>query len=180
MNKLQSITRDEKFYIAGFLDGDGCINAQIIRKNDYVLKFQIRLTVTFFQKSTRAYFLDWLKNKIGVGSIRNNRGVLEYTIVGIPNVMPFLKQLQPMIKLKSEQAKIVLQICETLPAVMKTHNKQQFIDLCKLVDRVGELNDSKIRTMTALIVKNTDLFTYMVDPINQTEQTLLVEENDEE
>jgi hypothetical protein len=181
MSKLQSITTEEKFYIAGFLDGDGCINAQIIRKKDYVLKHQIRLSVTFYQKSTRAYFLDWLKDKIGVGTLRDNAGVIEYTIVGIPNVLPFLKELQPMLRIKSKQAELVLQICEALPPVVKSRNKEQFYELCKLVDLVGDLNDSKIRTVTALVVKNDDFFADMVDNLNNAPtQTILLEENTEE
>lgn len=40
-------------YIAGFFDGDGCINVQIVRRVDYKLKFQIRFSVTFFQKTKR-------------------------------------------------------------------------------------------------------------------------------
>ena len=37
-------------YIAGFLDGDGSIFFQLIRKNDYRLGFQIRPSVAFYQK----------------------------------------------------------------------------------------------------------------------------------
>eukprot|EP01047_Picozoa_sp_COSAG01_P000436 COSAG01_NODE_8_length_44037_cov_102.614593_10_plen_59_part_00 len=51
--KLRRLTIEEKAYIAGFLDGDGSINAQIVQRKDYVLKFQIRVSVTFFQKTTR-------------------------------------------------------------------------------------------------------------------------------
>ena len=40
-------------YVAGFSDGDGSINAQIVPRADYSLKFQIRFTITFFQKTSR-------------------------------------------------------------------------------------------------------------------------------
>ena len=46
-------TIEQKAYIAGFLDGDGCINAQIVKRPDYKLQFQIRVTLTFFQKTKR-------------------------------------------------------------------------------------------------------------------------------
>ena len=42
LQKLRRLT-PKKAYIAGFLDGDGSINAQIVQRNDYVLKFQIRV-----------------------------------------------------------------------------------------------------------------------------------------
>lgn len=50
MTNIKKLTTLECAYIAGFLDGDGCINAQLVRREDYVLKFQIRYTITFFQK----------------------------------------------------------------------------------------------------------------------------------
>lgn len=40
-------------YIAGFIDGDGSIIAQIVRREDYVRKFQIRVSVVFYQKTKR-------------------------------------------------------------------------------------------------------------------------------
>lgn len=55
----------------------------------------IKVTVTFFQKSTRLFFLEWLKQEIGCGTIRSKSsdGVSEYAIVGVDNVMPLLKAL---------------------------------------------------------------------------------------
>jgi hypothetical protein len=38
-------------YVAGFLDGDGSIFFQLIRKRDYRLGFQIRSSVAFYQKT---------------------------------------------------------------------------------------------------------------------------------
>ncbi len=43
--------------LAGFLDGDGCINAQIIKRSGYRLGFQIRVSITFFQSTKRHWFL---------------------------------------------------------------------------------------------------------------------------
>lgn len=40
-------------YLAGFIDGDGSLIAQIVPSATYVLKFQIRLTVQCSQKATR-------------------------------------------------------------------------------------------------------------------------------
>ena len=50
-------------YIAGFLDGGGCLNAQIITRDDYRLLFEVRVTITFYQKSKRDWFIVWLKKK---------------------------------------------------------------------------------------------------------------------
>ena len=53
LQQLKRINKTELAYLAGFVDGDGCINAQIVRKPGYKLKFQIRVTLSFYQKTTR-------------------------------------------------------------------------------------------------------------------------------
>jgi hypothetical protein len=54
---MKHVSDNEFSYIAGFLDGDGCINAQIVRRKNYKLLFQIRVSITFFQKTSRYWFL---------------------------------------------------------------------------------------------------------------------------
>ena len=53
LHKLKRLTHTERSYITGFLDGDGSIYAQIIKRSDYRLGFQIRVSITFYQKTTR-------------------------------------------------------------------------------------------------------------------------------
>ena len=53
LRKLKRLSPVELSYIAGFLDGDGSIYAQIVRRSDYRLKFQIRVCIAFFQKTKR-------------------------------------------------------------------------------------------------------------------------------
>lgn len=52
-HNLQKLTKLDYAYIAGFLDGDGSILAQLVRRTDYRLGFQIRVSITFYQKNTR-------------------------------------------------------------------------------------------------------------------------------
>jgi hypothetical protein len=53
IHKLKRLTPMELSYIAGFLDGDGSIYAQIVKRSDYRLRFQIRVCIGFYQKTTR-------------------------------------------------------------------------------------------------------------------------------
>ena len=53
LRKLKRLSPIELSYIAGFLDGDGSIYAQIVKRYDYRLKFQIRVSITFYQKTTQ-------------------------------------------------------------------------------------------------------------------------------
>lgn len=109
---------------------------------------------TLFQKRKRLWFLNWLKEKMGgMGTIRSKRsdGVSEYTIVGVNNVVHVLQLLEPKLRLKKEQANLVLKICEQIPLIK--NNKQKFFILCELVDQLGVLNDSKTRRINLLSVK---------------------------
>lgn len=40
-------------YLAGFIDGDGSILAQLVKKEGYRYHFQVRVQVLFFQKTKR-------------------------------------------------------------------------------------------------------------------------------
>jgi hypothetical protein len=53
LKKLKRLSPLELSYIAGFLDGDGSIYAQIIRRPDYRLRFQLRVSISFYQKTNR-------------------------------------------------------------------------------------------------------------------------------
>jgi len=53
INKCSQLTQLQLAYIAGFIDGDGCINGLIIKSNDYKRKFKLQVSVVFFQKSSR-------------------------------------------------------------------------------------------------------------------------------
>lgn len=141
-----------KAYIAGFLDGDGCINAQIVRRPDYKLHYQIRVTVTFFQKTKRHWILLQLHKLLALGTIRKrNDGMSEYAIVGKTSVKTILQLLFPYLRLKKLHARRVLQIIAQLE---KDQDPQAFVKLCEVVDTFQDLNDSKMRTLTSQVVRS--------------------------
>lgn len=146
-------TTNRDAYLAGFIDGDGCINAQIIRRNDYRLRFQIRVLICFYQKTHRHWFIMWLAKQIPKGKIRKRRdGISEYILIGEHAVKPFLKRIFPYLQVKKAQAKILLDIVNKLPTAKDPHS---FLELCRSVDHFVELNDSKKRAITANLVKQT-------------------------
>ena len=82
-NKIDKMSDIEKAYLAGFLDGDGSIMAQIIPDNTYKLKFYIRVSIIFYQKKKRHWFILKLHKIIKKGTIRiRNDNISEYTITG--------------------------------------------------------------------------------------------------
>src|SRR5215470_11775461 len=100
-------------YIAGFLDGDGSIFFQLIRKSDYRLGFQIRPSVAFYQKTDNEQILVWLKEQLVSGCLRRRgTGISDYTIVEPREVQRVLKELQPHVRLKRAQVELGLEILQ--------------------------------------------------------------------
>ena len=133
-------------YIAGFLDGDGSIFFQIVPRKDYKQKFQIRSSIAFYQDKKYVEILDWLKNYFGVGYIRHRKtGISDYTIVESKEVKRILLLLQPYVRLKKKQVELGLEILSKLE---NKKSEEDFLEICKLVDKFKELNYSKKRTIT--------------------------------
>jgi hypothetical protein len=133
-------------YIAGFLDGDGSIFSQIVPRKDYKQKFQIRSSIAFYQKSNNLEILNWLKEKFGVGYIRHRKtGISDYTIVEQQKVEEILLLLNPYVILKKKQVELGLTILHKLK---NKKSKEDFLEICKLVDKFKDLNYSKKRKIT--------------------------------
>lgn len=147
---LNKLTTEELAYIAGFLEGDGCILVQIVKGN-YKYKHTIRIGIVFYQKKDKHWFFIWLKDKIGCGTIRIKKDfMIEYSIFGLNPVKSLLKLLLPYLKLKKTLAILVFRIVESFERV-KT--EADFLEVCKLVDEVAEHTYSKRRINTSSTVR---------------------------
>ena len=146
-----SMQEKELSYIAGFLDGDGCIMAQFVRRKDYIYGFQIRTSIVFYQKESNQRILFWFKKKLKSGYIRKrNDGMAEYTIVGWEPVKKVLIQVKPFVILKKKQVKLCLEVIDFL---LKERDFKKIIKkLGKKIDRISELNYSKKRKNTSQTV----------------------------
>lgn len=137
-------------YIAGFLDGDGSIFFQLVRRKDYCHGFQIRSSLAFYQKTENEEILHWLKQQFRSGYIRRRKtGISDYTIVEPTEVRRVLELLQPYVRLKAEHVQLGLKILGRLPAAI---DPGELVSLCRLVDRFQVINYSKKRTNTSEIV----------------------------
>lgn len=152
MNKNIKLTSEEIAYIAGFLDGDGCLLAQLIRRKDYRYGYQIRLSIYFYQKTKRHWFLLWLKKKLRYGTLRKrNDGMSEYCIVGAEPVKKILNLICDKLRMKHKLCKLILTIIDDLKNIQ---NAQDFVQISRKVDQVALWTDSKKRKITASVVEN--------------------------
>jgi hypothetical protein len=140
-------------YIAGFLDGDGCIMAQLVKRSDYVYGYQIRTSIVFYQKTNNEKILHWLKTQLSAGYIRQrNDGMSEYTIVGMKVVKKVLEKLLPYLRLKKQLAYTVIKIIDGWPSNGRP-KINHYLKLCRQVDASALYNYSKKRTNNTATVE---------------------------
>ncbi len=138
-----------KAYIAGFLDGDGSIYFQLMRRHDYTFGYQIRACIVFFQKTSQKRILRWLIHKLRIGYLRDrNDNMSEYCIVGLLQVKRILQLLNPYLVLKRKQAKLALEIISDLENLSSIDSKT-LLRVAKKVDKFGTLNYSVKRSNTS-------------------------------
>ena len=134
-------------YIAGFLDGDGSIIFQLVRRRDYVYGYQIRASVCFYQHTRGRQGLEWLKQQLGAGYIRDRAGQMsDYTVVGHNDVRRVLELVPPHCVFKRQQ---VEQALEMLRMLDSKQSPDGFLAAAKLVDAFAALNYSKNKRIDA-------------------------------
>ena len=139
-------------YIAGFLDGDGSIIFQLVRRCDYVYGFQIRTSVCFYQSTRGRAGLEWLKQQLGCGYIRDRAGSMsDYTIVGWSDVKRVLELVQPYVIFKREQVNRALDIISRFDQKL---SPEGFLEAAKVVDAFATLNYSKRKQIDAASVES--------------------------
>ena len=146
------MSNEELAYTAGFLDGDGCVMAQLVHRKDYIYGYQIRTSIVFYQKSRNQRILHWLKSRLEIGYIRHrNDEMTEYTIVGLREVKNVLTILLPYLRLKKELAEQVIKLIGAHPNRM---TPEVLVRLSKLVDATAQFNYSKKRTNTSETIRS--------------------------
>ncbi len=139
-------------YIAGFLDGDGSIIFQLVRRHDYVYGYQIRASVCFFQSTRGKAGLEWLREQLGCGYLRDRAGSMsDYTIVGWSAVKRILDIVEPFVIFKREQVDRALALLAKLDRPL---TPQGFLEVAKLVDAFATLNYSKHKHLDAHCVQD--------------------------
>lgn len=149
--KFSQLGEIDKAYIAGFLDGDGCILTQIVKDESYKYKFYIRVSIAFYQKSVNHWFMLWLDKVFAphASLTKKANGMSVLTIVAKQPVEDILNELQPYLKIKKPLCKFVLSLIKDLKQV-KT--EADFLKVCKKVDETANYTYSKGRIIDSQYV----------------------------
>ena len=112
---MGSRAKDDKAYIAGFLDGDGSLMLQIKKRSDTSKGVRVMATICFYQDTRHEETLFWIRKVLGIGYIsKRNDGMTELRINGFAQVARVISELLPYIRFKKIQAKVLLEACTTL------------------------------------------------------------------
>ncbi len=102
-------------YIAGFLDGDGSLMLQIKKRSDTKRGIRFMATICLYQDTRHEKPLLWFRSVFGIGYIsRRKDGMTELRINGYKQVREILTKLQPYIRFKEKQTKLLIRACDIL------------------------------------------------------------------
>jgi hypothetical protein len=113
---VRPITDEDAIWIAGFFDGEGHvgITRTLGKKSHHSVIYGLKTTLT----NTRLDILDMIRKLIGMGTLYKkspHEGWKQGWTLNLtrPEIEPFLKRILPYLRLKKEQAKIMLEFLET-------------------------------------------------------------------
>ena len=133
-------------YIAGFLDGDGSIHLQLVRQRQYRYGFYVRVSVSFHQHVTGRAGLEWLKEQLKHGYLRNRSGQMsDYVITSRPVIRRLLEAIAPYVVFKRRQVKEALKLLDVIEAI---DSRDKFLAVARQVEAFKSLNRSKRKINT--------------------------------
>ena len=143
------ISQTQRSYLAGFLDGDGSVYAQLKPNKTYKYGFQVVYYIVLFQSQKGQDNFAKICAMINLGYLRIRKdGILEYIIGTQEGIKKFIEWVEPYSIMKKPQL-------DTLKRIIvlkgKVKNQKDFNALAKLINTFRELNYSKkrkVRTLT--------------------------------
>ncbi len=128
----------KRAYLAGLIDGDGCIMATIERHREKKFGFRVRVEVKITQKESE--LLNSLVKELKIGRVRCNRtaslfATYDWIVRDKNDLESILKFIQPYTRLKKKQVTIALKILQT-PIV----TKQNLLASAQLADALSSFN----------------------------------------
>ena len=120
-------------YLAGLIDGDGCIMATIERHSEKKFGFRVRIEVKITQKESD--LLKLLCSFYRIGKIRKNRTTFDWIIRDKNHVSGILNLIQPYTKAKVRQVEYARQILS-----LSDISKVKLLKMARLADTLSKFN----------------------------------------
>ena len=143
----------DRAYLAGLIDGDGCIMACIERHDEKKFGFRVRVSVKITQKENS--LLLFLTHKYGVGRVRANNGgtvhsTYDWIVLAEADVEAILDLILPYSKTKHRQIALAKQILHISDAT-----RQGLMRKARLADTLSKFNvrSKNRRTNFAAMIK---------------------------
>jgi hypothetical protein len=113
-SRVYALDGEHLAYIAGFLDGDGCIACNFEKNKACRLGYRVRIRISFTQQRHRRKVLDVLRSWIKSGSIGEyeHNSMAEYAIRDQGAVQELLVALKPHLVVKKMHAELALNILQ--------------------------------------------------------------------
>ncbi len=143
----------QRAYIAGLLDGDGCIMLQLHERHDFRFLFRPKTIVILYQDSRHHDDILFLQSLIGGGYVyKRNDHITEFRLEGHEKVRELLLKLQPYVLFKHKQVEYMLEAIKILQK--KKYQVFEFLRVCELSDLIAQQNySSKHRKYTASYIR---------------------------
>jgi hypothetical protein len=114
---INPLTEGEKGYIAGIIDGEGSLG---------IAKHSTRLTPYLEICNTKADFISWLRDKMGLGYITQyipkkasyNNSYL-FSLIRAEEIIQVLDAVEPYLVIKKKHAELLKEFCQ-----LRTHRKK--------------------------------------------------------
>ncbi|MFA6315588.1 MAG: LAGLIDADG family homing endonuclease [Candidatus Paceibacterota bacterium] len=120
-------------YLAGLIDGDGCIMATIERHSEKKFGFRVRVEIKITQKESD--LLKFLCSFYGMGNLRKNRTTYDWIIRKKSHVNEILDLIGPYTKAKSKQVEYARQILH-----LSDNSRAELIKMARLADALSKFN----------------------------------------
>jgi intein/homing endonuclease len=120
-------------YLAGLIDGDGCIMATIERHGEKKFGFRVRVEVKITQKEST--LLKFLHSYYRIGIVRKNRTTFDWIIRDKSHVNEILDLIYPYTKAKIKQIEYARQILS-----LSDSSKSGLMKMARLADALSKFN----------------------------------------
>jgi|SRR3989344_1949468 len=137
------ISTSEAAFIAGFLEGDGCISAKIGPTSG---SYRVRLIISFTQLTKNKIVLEYIQKLIGGKMMDYSfRNMSELTIFDRGKVFEVLNILIPFLVSKKKQAEIGLEIIAILNKGKRgaLRNSNDLLEAVRLAEEIRSLNSNR-------------------------------------